>query len=66
MFIGVMKEIGIFYYWTWYLWPFIFTFSLVQAISLKIKDKNSWKISSIAASASLLIILAGAAFPSFH
>ncbi|WP_027626152.1 hypothetical protein [Clostridium lundense] len=67
MFIELMKGIGIFYYWTWFLWPFIFVFALVHAISSMIKDeKASSKNSSIVASISLLIILAGIVSPAFN
>lgn len=49
------------YFWTWYLWPFVFVFSLAKGISLRIKDEEATasKISLIIAGFSLLVILAG-------
>jgi hypothetical protein len=55
----VMKGIGVFYYWTWFLWPFMFVFSLIDAISSAIKDENPSEKSKIIAAVSLLVILAG-------
>lgn len=49
------------YFWTWYLWPFVFTFSLAKGIALRIKDEEAKasKISLIIAGFSFLVILAG-------
>jgi hypothetical protein len=66
MLIGVMKGIGIFYYWTWFVWPFIFVFSTVYAIASMVKDENASMMSCIVSSISLLIILAGVASPAFN
>ncbi|NLI90821.1 MAG: hypothetical protein GX434_01065 [Peptococcaceae bacterium] len=65
MLIGLMKGIGIFYYWTWFVWPFIFVFSFVYAIASMVKDENASIISCIVAAISLLIILAGVVSPAF-
>jgi len=65
MLISLMQGIGIFYYWTWFIWPFVFVVSLVHAISSLVKeDKTSMK-PAIVASISLLIILAGVTSPTF-
>ncbi|RSL31509.1 hypothetical protein D7Z54_19920 [Salibacterium salarium] len=66
MFIGLMQGIGIFYYWTWFIWPFVFVFSLVYAISSLVKDDTASMKPVIAASISLLIILAGITSPVFN
>jgi len=55
----LMKGVGIFYYWTWFLWPFIFVFSFIDAISEAVKDEDPSEKSTIIAAVSLLIILAG-------
>ncbi|PIC57719.1 hypothetical protein CSV80_07190 [Sporosarcina sp. P12(2017)] len=65
MLISLMQGIGIFYFWTWFIWPFVFVFSLVYAISSLVKvDKTSMK-PAIVASISLLIMLAGVTSPTF-
>lgn len=63
-----MKVLGLVYFWGWFIWPFIFVISLVNAISLKLKDENgkAYIKSIILASISLLIILAGVVAPNFH
>lgn len=66
MLIEVMQGIAIFYYWTWFIWPFIFIFSLIYAISSAVKDENTSLISCIVASISLLIILAAVISPAFN
>ena len=66
MLFGLMKGIGIFYYWTWFIWPFVFVISLLYAISSTVKDESVSLKSGIVAALSLLIILAGVVFPTFH
>ncbi|PID04501.1 MULTISPECIES: hypothetical protein [unclassified Sporosarcina] len=65
MLISLMQGIGIFYYWTWFIWPFVFVFSLVYAISSLVKDEKTSMKPAIVASISLLIILAGVTSPTF-
>nr|WP_312578054.1 hypothetical protein [Sedimentibacter sp.] len=59
MLIGLMRGIGNIYYFTWFIWPFVFVFSLVDAIASSVKGDELSPKSSIWASVSLLIILAG-------
>lgn len=59
MLIGLMKNIGILYFWTWFIWPFVFVGSFVYAISSSVKGDDTSPKSIIWASISLLIILAG-------
>lgn len=59
MLIGLMQGIGIFYLWTWFVWPVVFVFSFTNAIATAIKEENASLSSLISASISLLIILAG-------
>lgn len=65
MLMDVMKVIGVFYYWTWPIWPFVFVFSFAFGVADIIKDKNSSKINIIIAAISLLIILSGVTSPAF-
>ena len=65
MLISLMQGIGIFYYWTWFIWPFVFVVSLVYAISSLVKDDKTSMKPAIVASISLLIILAGVTSPTF-
>ena len=59
MLMELIYGIGMLYYWTWIIWPFVLMFSFVNAITSKIKgEKESGKYTVIAA-ISLLIILAG-------
>lgn len=64
MLIGLMSRIGIFYYWTWYIWPFVFVFSFANGLAT-IKEEKAVKGSLMAAGVSLLIILAGITGPNF-
>ena len=66
MLIGLMQGIGIFYYWTWFIWPFVFVFSLAFGIAEIVKDENSAGKNILIAAISLLIILAGIISPAFH
>lgn len=54
-----MQFLGIFYYWTWFIWPFVFVLTFVYAIASLVKDEKASMKPAIAASISLLIILAG-------
>jgi uncharacterized membrane protein len=61
-----MQVIGIFYYSTWFIWPFVFILSLVHAISSLVENDTASKKTAIVASVSLLIILAGITAPNFN
>ncbi|MFC5589476.1 hypothetical protein ACFPRA_11290 [Sporosarcina soli] len=63
MLISLMQGIGILYYWTWFIWPFVFVVSLVYAISSLVKDDKASMTPTLVASISLLIILAGVTSP---
>lgn len=63
MLISLMQGIGILYYWTWFIWPFVFVVSLVYAISSLVKDDKASMKPTLVASISLLIILAGVTSP---
>jgi hypothetical protein len=39
MLIGLMKEIGVFYYWTWFIWPFVFMFLFLMVLLKLLKIK---------------------------
>ncbi|MDF2882023.1 MAG: uncharacterized protein K0R54_2580 [Clostridiaceae bacterium] len=66
MLIGLMKGIGVFYYWTWFIWPFVFMFSFSYGLVEIIKDKNASGKNILIAAISLLIILAGVISPAFN
>ncbi len=59
MFIGLMQGIGVLYYWTWFIWPFVFVWSLTNAIATAVKEGEANLGSLVYASISLIIILAG-------
>lgn len=63
MLISLMQGISILYYWTWFIWPFVFIFSLTYGISSIVKDSKSTMKPIIVAAISLLIILAGITGP---
>lgn len=65
MLMGLMRGIGIFYYWTWFIWPFVFVFSFASGLTEIIKDENSSEKNMLVAGVSLLIILAGVTAPAF-
>lgn len=65
MLIGLMKGIGTFYYWTWFIWPFVFVFSFSYGFAEIIKDENASGKNILVAGISLLIILAGVVAPAF-
>ena len=65
MLLGLMKGIAIVYYWTWFVWPFVFVFSLAAGIAEIVKDEKGSGKSLIISAVSLLIILAGLLSPAF-
>lgn len=58
MFLELLQGIGIFYFFTWLIWPFIFVISFIYAINDIVKANNPI-IKIIISSISLLIILCG-------
>lgn len=65
MLMEVMQGVGIFYYYTWFIWPFVFVVSLTNAISTAIKEEKPSVSSILSASIALLTILAGIVAPKF-
>ena len=59
MLIGLIERVAIFYYWTWFIWPFIFVYSFANAIAELVQDKEDSGKSMLIAAFSLLVILAG-------
>lgn len=57
MLINVLNGLAIFFYWTWFVWPFVFVFSLVYAIASFVKDERASTIPVFIAGLSLLIML---------
>ncbi|MEL7672053.1 hypothetical protein [Methanobacterium sp.] len=66
MLIRLMKGIGVFYHWTWFIWPFILVFSFSNGLVEIIKDKNATRKNLLTAAISLLIILAGVTTHAFN
>ncbi|CAM5205628.1 hypothetical protein UACE39S_01638 [Ureibacillus acetophenoni] len=66
MLIELIHFIAIFYYWTWFIWPFAFVFSLVYSIASLVKDEKASIMPTFIASISLLIILAGLTAPNYN
>ncbi|WP_315122431.1 hypothetical protein [uncultured Clostridium sp.] len=58
----LLRGIGIFYYWTWFIWPFAFVASFINAITSAVKKENSTG-SIVVAGVLLLIILSGITLP---
>ena len=66
MLLQLMRGIGIFYYWTWFIWPIVFVYSFTYGVSLIIKDnEKSNKTLLMVSAISMLIILAGITAPNF-
>lgn len=63
MLIGLMQGVGILYYWTWPIWPFIFVFSFAFGLAEIIRDEQASGKNILIACISLLVILAGMAYP---
>ena len=57
--IELLKGIGLFYYWTWFIWPFVLIFSLAFGIKELIKNENSSSKPLLLAALALLVILSG-------
>lgn len=66
MLIDLLKFVALFYYWTWFIWPFVFVFTLIYSISSLVKDEKTSMMPAFIASLSLLIILAGITAPNFN
>ncbi|NEU31738.1 hypothetical protein GN156_13285 [bacterium LRH843] len=65
MFLEFMQGIAIFYYWTWFVWPFVFIISFAYGLTEMIKNEHASLKSIFLAGVSLLIILAGVTAPAF-
>ncbi len=59
MLIEIMGYIGVFYYWTWFIWPFVLVISFSTGLANLIKKENASRKELILAAISLLIIIAG-------
>ena len=66
MLLQVMKVIALFFYWTWFIWPFVFIYSFAYGIASIVKNENSSKGYLFIATISLIIILSGILAPIFH
>ena len=58
MLIEVLNIIGLIYLWTWFIWPFIFVKSLVNAIKDLFKEEKA-TVNMTIASIALLVIICG-------
>lgn len=57
MLINLLDGLAIFFYWTWFAWPFVFVFSLVYSIAGFVKDERASAIPVFIAGFSLLMLL---------
>lgn len=64
MFIGVLEVLGLLFYWTWFVWPFVFMFGLGYGIKEITKTGEIYNLGMLAAAAALLVMLAGILAPS--
>lgn len=58
MLLEIIEVLGIFYFFTWFIWPVVFIFSLLYAINDIVKSKKP-TVKAIIASISLLLIICG-------
>lgn len=65
MLLSLLQGLGILYYWTWFIWPFIFMFSTFYGLSELIKNKELPGKIVLLSSISLVMILAGITAPFF-
>ena len=65
MLLQLMNGLGMFYYWTWFIWPFFLVFGLYSALSSLILEKKESGGMVLLAAVSLLVILAGITSPNF-
>lgn len=63
MLFGLMEILAYIYYWTWFLWPFVFVFCLAYGIKETIQGENTNKIYLILTAVALMLILAGFLWP---
>ena len=47
MLMGVMQGVSIFYYYTWFIWPFVFIFSLIAIVAFVIADMVTKRVKKI-------------------
>ena len=59
MLLEIMSYIGFFYYWTWFIWPFVLVINFATGLANLIKKENASRYELYWAAISLLIILAG-------
>lgn len=58
MLITAINTIGLVFYWTWFIWPFIFIYSLVSAFK-NVINKEPTTVNVVISSIALLVIIAG-------
>lgn len=62
----IMKILAYGYYFTWFVWPFVFVFGLALGIKELIQTKKTYNHRLLFASIALLLILAAVIYPSFQ
>lgn len=65
MLLGVLNGLATLFYWTWFLWPFVFVFSLVYGIASFVKDEKASTMPIFIAGLSLLIMLSAIVAPGY-
>jgi predicted transporter len=61
-----MNKMALFYYWTWFVWPFLFVFSFAFGIAEAVRGENTAAKNLLVAAVSLLLILAGVLYPALQ
>ena len=56
-------NLSIFFYWTWFVWPFVFVFCFSYGIAGLVKGTKRPQILLLVAAAALLIMLCGLISP---
>lgn len=56
-------NLSIFFYWTWFVWPFVFVFCFSYGIAGLVKGTKRPQILLLVAAAALLIMLCGLMSP---
>ena len=61
--LGLVRILGIAYYWTWFFWPFVLIFAFAFGITDIIRDRSGGVKNLLLAAAALIMILCGLMAP---
>ncbi len=63
MMFSLIQLIATFYYFAWFIWPFVFVFGLAKGIKTLIETNKLCNAGLVMASIALLLIVAGVMYP---